>query len=195
MKKALLLLFTIIFVFSVDAAYASDVYSVQKSDSYIFNLAAFPLKTPREILHYMMENYAAERTGSFSADIPWSAGAQKINSETYVLPLRAGQVFKFKDVPLDIRTSGESFSFICSYDENDQISSIEIACELDSEYLDMMQVKSLFFDNYKALGLNTDPSVKGRADDNYYVASETIDGIIITISINKLDFRFSVGLS
>ena len=187
MKKTIIFILVLTLLLSGNAAYAEDN---------IFNLGAFPLKTSRTVIHYMMENLSASNPEIFEAEIPWSTGVSKYNSETYTLPLRRGQIFKYKDTILDIKTAGESFSFICNYfDSNDQVNSVEIACELDAKYLEKMEVKSLFFDNYKSLGLTRDPSVKGRLEDKYYSASETIDGIVISMSVNVLHFRLTFSLA
>ncbi len=183
MKKIIVsVLLLIVFLFGTFASAADEA---------TFNLGAFPFGTLRTTLHSMMDNLPVINKNIFVAEIPWANGVGEYNSEIYELPVRVNQHFKYNDNDLDFKIAGNSFNFYCNYDSNEKLITTGITCELDTKYLDMMEVKSLFFDNYKALGLDHDPSVKGRVDDNYYFADETIDDVSVKMSLYNLSFDLS----
>ena len=162
-----------------------------ESDNHVFNLAAFPLKTTRETLRYMMDNLPVLEVKTNEVEEPWTHST--LVADIYVLPVLENQVFRYKDTDLLFDIGEDNFSLACQLDSKEEVTQVSVWCTLDEKYLAPMEVKKLFFSLYEALGLEGEPNVKGSIADKNYYAFETIDGVDIGLSLSELSFSITIS--
>lgn len=180
-----------ILMFSIPAISLAESELPREADNNVFNLAAFPLKTSRETLRYMMDNLPVLEIETNEVEEPWTHSI--IEADIYVLPVLENQAFRYKETDLLFDVVGDEFSLVCQLDSKEEVTSVSVWCSLDEKYLAPMEVKKLFFSLYESLGLTGAPDVKGSIVDKNYYAFETIDGVEIGISLNELSFGITIS--
>ena len=191
MKRFISVVLLLILMFSIPAISLAESDLPREADNNVFNLAAFPLKTSRETLRYMMDNLPVLKVETNEVEEPWTHSI--IKADVYVLPVLDNQTFRYKETDLLFDIVGDEFSMVCQLDSKEEVTSVSVWCTLDEKYLDPMEVKNLFFSLYEPLGLTDAPHVKGSIADKNYYAFETIDGVEIGISLNELSFGITIS--